>query len=131
MTSAHWSKGTLVLVMTLAAAACGGEAPSDACQGKEGRFVAIPILSMNNCTSTPAALPEMQMNIPEDSDLRECGWHELTENEDTSPITGCNSRVSHSLRTGQEDYRGFIILDLECATGSCLAVWELEFYYLP
>jgi hypothetical protein len=130
MTTREWIKGMLV-VMALAFAGCGGEELPDACQGEEGRFVAIPILSMNNCTSTPTALPEMQMDIPEDSDLRKCGWHELTENEDTSPVTGCNSRMSHSLRTGEEDYRGFIVLDVTCATGSCLAVWELEFFNLP
>ncbi len=123
--------GTLLMVLVVPVAGCGAEEQEDSCQGLEGRFVAVPVLSVNNCMSTPVVLPQMEMNIPEDSDLRECGWHEITENEDTSAVNGCNRRLSHSLRTAEYDYRGFIILDLECDDGKCLAVWELEFTSSP
>jgi hypothetical protein len=102
--------------------ACGDD--EKLCRGQQGVFVASPFLSINNCLNI---MPEsvMEINIDEDSIFRECGWHDIGE-EEIKINEQCYQKVEKSLNTLPDYYHGFIIVDLKCPF-TCKTVWEYEF----
>lgn len=98
---------------------------SDICFGPYGTFIASPQLSVNNCLNPPLFSRQI-IYIGENSQLRTCGWHDIDKNITKS--NNCVNTLKKSLHTtGNNNYRGFIILDIRCSNRSCTSIWELEF----